>query len=148
MEEHGYGLKKFQKILPKSKICSYITSNKTYTVDQKMRISLLNFYQSNPHSNIELFGRGHNPLPENHEGGDYDGKILALKDYAFSLVIENHVQDNYFSEKLLDCLLTGTIPIYHGCKKISEYFNMDGFILFNTEEEVKSIIKSFKYRRI
>ncbi len=139
--------KEVQKVLSKSKICSYITSNKTYTVDQKMRISLLNYYQNNPQNNIELFGRGHNPLPENHEAGDYDGKVIALKDYAFSLVIENHVQDNYFSEKLLDCLLTGTIPIYHGCKKISEYFNMDGFILFDTEEEVKNIIKNLSIEK-
>ena len=131
-----------QKIYEKTKICSYIASDKNYTKDQKMRISLLTYYQKNPHTNIELFGRGHNPLPENHEAGEYDGKIFALKDYAFSLVIENHVQENYFSEKLLDCLLTGTIPIYHGCKKISEYFNMDGFILFNSEDQVKNIIEN------
>ena len=131
-----------QKIHQKTKICSYIVSNKNYTKDQKMRISLLQYYQKNPHDNIKLFGRGHNPLPENHEAGEYDGKIFALKDYAFSLVIENHIQNNYFSEKLLDCLLTGTIPIYHGCRKISEYFNMNGFILFSSEDQVKNIIEN------
>jgi hypothetical protein len=131
-----------QTIYNKNKICSYICSNKNFTKDQIMRINILNYFYQNPHSNIELFGRGHNPLPENHDDGDYDGKIVALKDFAFSLVIENHIQNNYFSEKLLDCLLTGTVPIYHGCKKISEYFNVDGFILFKNENEVKDIIKN------
>ena len=32
----------------------------------------------------------------------------------FSLVIENSIEENFFSEKLLDCLRTYTIPIYFG----------------------------------
>lgn len=139
--------KEKQKIYKKTKICSYICSNKNYTKDQNMRINILDYFYKNPHSNIKLFGRGHNPLPENHEIGEYDGKILVLKDFAFSLVIENHVQDNYFSEKLLDCLLTGTIPIYHGCKKISEYFNMDGIITFKDKDDLIKIIQNLNIEK-
>ena len=131
-----------QKAHPKSKICSYITSNKQYSDVQRMRVNLLNYFYDNKEYNIELYGRGHNPLPENHENGDYDCKILGLKDFAFSIIIENHVQKNYFSEKLMDCLLTGTVPIYYGCSEISKYFNLDGLILFNDEQELKKIIKN------
>jgi hypothetical protein len=138
---------KNQKIHKKTKICSYICSNKNYTEDQTMRINILNYFYRNPHSNIELFGRGHNPLPENHERGEYDGKILALKDFAFSLVIENHVQDNYFSEKLLDCFLTGTIPIYQGCRQISNYFNTDGIITFKDKDDLINIIQNLNMEK-
>tara|TARA_R110002153_G_scaffold166073_2_gene318586 strand:- start:1464 stop:2327 length:864 start_codon:yes stop_codon:yes gene_type:complete len=131
-----------QKVHPKTQLCSYITSNKQYTASQKMRINLLNYYSSNNDPKINLYGRGHNPLPENHENGDYDGKIYGLKDFYFSLAIENHIQRNYFSEKLMDCLLTGTIPIYYGCSEISKYFNPEGIICFDTEEEAKEIIKN------
>lgn len=134
--------KEKQKIYEKTKICSYIASNKTYTDDQKMRISLLNYFYKNTNINIELFGRGHNPLPENHDNGEYDGKIFALKDFAFSIVIENHIQENYFSEKLIDCFLTGTVPIYHGCKQISNYFNTNGMIIVENENEIKNIVNS------
>ena len=34
----------------------------------------------------------------------------------------------YFSEKLLDCFLAGTIPIYFGHCDLSKHFNMDGVI--------------------
>ena len=34
----------------------------------------------------------------------------------FSVCIENDVYDTYFTEKILDCFATGTIPIYKGTK--------------------------------
>ena len=125
-----------QSIHLKSKLCSYITSKKQHSSDQQMRIRLLDYFYDNRDINIELYGRGHNPLPENHDGGEYDSKILALQSFAFTLVIENHIQKHYFSEKLMDCILVGTIPIYHGCSGIDKYFNIDGMILFNNEEEM------------
>ena len=43
-----------------------------------------------------------------------DNKLAGLKDYMFTIVIENVVDDCWFTEKLMDSLLTGTIPIYWG----------------------------------
>jgi hypothetical protein len=130
--------KEQQKVYDKNKLCSYITSIKTDTENQKMRVRLLAYFNV-ADVDIELFGRSHNPLPENHED-TYDGKIIGLKDFAFSLAIENHIQTNYFSEKIMDCFMTGTIPIYCGASKLGNYFNMDGVITFDTEDEVKKII--------
>lgn len=48
---------------------------------------------------------------------------------AAHVCIENVRQDNYFSEKLIDCLLTRTVPIYWGCPNISNYFNTAGMII-------------------
>jgi len=133
-----------QKIYPKSKICSYITSKKQYTKNQHSRIDLLNYFYEHKDIDIELFGRSHNPIPEDHESGQ-DGKIYALKDFQYSIVIENHQQNNYFSEKLLDCFLTGTIPIYHGCRHIKKYFNTDGMILLENIEKAANIVSNLSY---
>jgi len=134
-----------QLVYDKIKLCSFITSKKAQTENQKMRVRLLeHFYNSNV--DIELFGRDHNPLPENHSI-DYDGKLAGLKDFAFSLIIENHIQSNYFSEKLMDCFMTGTIPIYYGCGELEKYFNMDGVILFDSEDDVKTIIQKLTMGR-
>lgn len=131
-----------QQIYDKTKICSYITSKKTYTNNQHMRINLLDYFYKNEDQNIELFGRGHNPLPEDHNSNKLDGKIFALKDFAFSLVIENHIQKNYFSEKLMDCFTTGTIPIYFGCTEIDKYFNTRGMIILDNVFDIKEIINT------
>jgi hypothetical protein len=46
--------------------------------------------------------------------------------------------DNWFTEKLIDCFQTKTIPIYIGCDNISEFFDIRGiFHVRNLEEMVE-----------
>ena len=40
-----------------------------------------------------------------------------------SIIIENTKSDYYFTEKITDCLITKTIPIYWGANMISHYFD-------------------------
>tara|TARA_Y100000593_G_scaffold90365_2_gene176627 strand:+ start:417 stop:2048 length:1632 start_codon:yes stop_codon:yes gene_type:complete len=134
-----------QKIYPKTKLCSYISSFKNHTSIQERRIELMQYFYKNKHIDIELFGRDHNPLPEEHHPGGLEGKILALKDYAFSISIENHIQNNYFSEKLMDCFLTGTIPLYYGCTEIKKYFNVKGMIILDDVKDAKDIVPTLSY---
>ena len=79
-----------------------------------------------------MFGIGFNPIK---------GKIEGLKDYKFSIAIENSYADNECSEKISDCFLTGTIPIYYGTPNIGDYFDMDGIFTFTTNEELEDIIR-------
>ena len=45
-------------------------------------------------------------------------KIDGLRDYRYHFCIENIKRDYWFTEKLIDCFVTGTIPIYWGCPSI------------------------------
>jgi hypothetical protein len=58
-----------------------------------------------------------------------DSKDPLFLDYQYSVAIENCRENNYFTEKLLDCLLTKTIPIYYGCPNISTWFDTRGWII-------------------
>jgi hypothetical protein len=49
----------------------------------------------------------------------------------FSVCVENDVCDTYFTEKILDCFATGTIPIYKGTKNIANHFNQNGIIFLD-----------------
>ena len=62
----------------------------------------------------------------------YDRKIELFKDSQFSLVIENSKQINYFTEKICDCVITKTIPVYWGCPNISDFFDTTGWIIIET----------------
>lgn len=66
-------------------------------------------------------------------------KFPLFETYQYSLVIENSRQQNYFTEKLIDCLITKTIPIYYGCPNISEYFDTSGWILLTESDPAKRI---------
>ncbi len=54
----------------------------------------------------------------------------------FSVVIENGFYNSYFTEKILDCFATGTIPVYMGSPDIAKYFNSDGIIFLSEEFEI------------
>lgn len=56
-----------------------------------------------------------------------DDKI-HLFNSMYSVVVESSSEPNYFSEKLIDCLITKTIPIYWGCPNISEFFDTSYWI--------------------
>jgi Glycosyltransferase family 10 (fucosyltransferase) C-term len=63
-----------------------------------------------------------------------DDKINLFKS-QFSIAIESTQEDSYFSEKLIDCLLTKTVPIYWGASNIGKFFDTRGMICFNSVEE-------------
>ena len=75
-----------------------------------------------------LFGRGFNEVKYKEE---------ALADYMFSVAIEN--MDNWFTEKLTDCFLTGTVPIFYGTPNVGKWFNMDGIILLEDGFDIEKL---------
>jgi GH15 family glucan-1,4-alpha-glucosidase len=54
----------------------------------------------------------------------------------FHIAIENTSMKNAFSEKLIDCFQTRTVPIHYGCPNISDYFNINGVIVVNNLSEI------------
>jgi len=65
-----------------------------------------------------------------------------LFDSQFHLAIENSVQANYFTEKIIDCFYAKTIPIYYGCPNIGDYFDTDGIITVNSAKEAIDVCNS------
>ena len=63
----------------------------------------------------------------------HSSKAPLFATFQFSIIIENSRQKHYFTEKLIDCIITKTIPIYYGCTNIDEYFNTTGWILLDSE---------------
>jgi len=65
-----------------------------------------------------------------------DDKINLFKSH-FSIAVESSRENSYFTEKLIDCLLTKTVPIYWGCPNIGELgFDSRGIIHFKSFNEM------------
>ena len=62
-----------------------------------------------------------------------------LFDSMFHIAIENCSIANYFSEKIIDCFQTKTVPIYWGCLNIGEYFNITGIYIANNINDIITI---------
>jgi len=73
---------------------------------------------------------------------NYNGELVLgasknpLFDSMFHIVIENTSIPNYFSEKLLDCFRSWTVPIYYGCTNIEKYFNPEGIFCVKNVREI------------
>ena len=114
------------KVHNKSKLLSFITSNKVMCEGHRYRLGWL----KRLFGKCDIFGKGINEI---------DKKEEALNDYYFSIAIENGKYDTYFTEKILDCFATGTIPVYYGTDEIIKYFNKDGIIVLTGDFDVKQL---------
>jgi hypothetical protein len=57
-------------------------------------------------------------------------------DPMFAIVIENTSHNGYFSEKITDCMMLKTIPIYWGCSNINLFYNPNGIITFQNPDDL------------
>lgn len=117
----------------KTKLVSMIASNKTITSGHRMRHDIVEKFKDK----IDIFGT----INDNQ----IDYKLTGLKDYAFSIVVENTQCPGYYTEKLIDCFLTGTIPIFWG-DLINTSFNVLNFYdLKDLENILNNICISKKF---
>jgi len=114
----------------KNKLISMMFSNKQYAPGHIMRHKIYEKLKNV----IDCMGSG--------ISGNNTEKYLSYKNYMFSVVVENVKEDFYFSEKINECFLTKTIPIYWGCPSINKFFNTEGFITFNSIEELETILQN------
>ena len=77
--------------------------------------------------------------------GDYkNGLILGnnkaeMFDTMYHIAFDTVSLRNFFSEKLIDCFRTLTLPIYYGCTNIGDYFNTDGILIAHNAIEAIDI---------
>jgi len=64
------------------------------------------------------------------------GKEFIFSDSQFGVVIENVSHRNYFSEKILDCFLLKTVPVYWGCSNIGDFFDIDGILVVSNIDDL------------
>lgn len=97
----------------KTKLISVISSNKAFSRGHVDRLRFIRKLHERYGDRIDIYGRGYNGFAD---------KWDVLAPYKYHIVIENSTGDYYFTEKLFDCYLAGTYPIYHGCRSIGDYY--------------------------
>ena len=112
-----------QRIVPKTKRCSIIFSKKQFMKGHQYRNHLVKaILRTN--LPIDIWGRGcDTSIRDPRLKGEFvQHSVLPYQDYAFHICIENSCLNHYFSEKIVNALLSNCTPIYYGCKNIHQYF--------------------------
>lgn len=111
----------------KNKLCSLITSyNEENSFSSCIYQKRVNFVKKilNTDLDIDIYGNNweSSGILDKRLKGTLENKKQGLLNYKFSIAMENCREENYFTEKITDCILTDTIPIYHGCPNIDNFF--------------------------
>lgn len=78
--------------------------------------------------------------------GTFDGGAPVniadtLAKYRYSIVIENDISPYFFTERITNCFLSMTVPIYCWATEIGKFFNTDGIICIKPGDDVAKILK-------
>lgn len=121
----------------KTKIASILCSNNTISEGHINRVNIAKTFINKIDCYGDLFGKRIGGSGHYH----HNSKEEALKDYMFSITIENCVHNTYFTEKITDCFANGVIPVYMGTSNVTNFFDNNGIIFLNNTFQLKSLTK-------
>lgn len=128
----------------KEKLISVISSNKAFSRGHVDRLRFIRRLRDRYGDKIDIFGRGYRGFAD---------KWDVLAPYKYHIVIENSTSDYYFTEKLFDCYLAGTYPLYHGCRNVADYYPKEAMTTIDirdfdsTARTIDRILVSDEYER-
>lgn len=101
-----------ESYLNRPRFCSFVASNPRGSFRNSF------FKKLNRLKKVDSAGRHFNNF-----GSSIDDKLNFLKNYRFNLAFENSQSPGYVTEKLIEPLLIGCIPIYWGAPDVAKDFN-------------------------
>ncbi|MFS4483047.1 glycosyltransferase family 10 domain-containing protein [Hyunsoonleella sp. 2307UL5-6] len=117
-------LKKEDKIV-------WVTSNQRTSIQHNKRMDFLESISDVPQ--VYLFGRGIKPI---------ENKWDVMKTSKYAIAYENFKSDYYWTEKIADCFLSYTVPLYFGCNNIDDYFPSEAIIQIDPKDKhIKQFLK-------
>ena len=108
----------------KSVNLSWITSNLMLLDGHQKRMAFLERL-TEAGVPLALYGRGFTPI-----GRKWD----ALSVSRYTIAYENYLGGIYWSEKLTDCFLSFSTPIYFGARDIDRYFPKNSYLRFDPDD--------------
>ena len=111
---------------------TFVTSSKIQTPGHKLRQAIYNVLEEVDTINgMEVYQ--HQSPPFHERRNDF------FENAMFHITVENSRQQNYFTEKIIDCFASKTIPVYYGCPNLGDWFNMDGVITFDDIKDLERV---------
>ena len=96
------------------------------------RVRAIHWFESSAPEHFDLYGMGWNSEQFPSYRGAISHKLDVLARYRFCLCYENaQGLPGYITEKMLDCLRVGTVPVYGGAPNVEKWIPSDCFISIN-----------------
>lgn len=96
------------------------------------------------HRHIILNNIIHHNLIKSVYKGMAKSKYKTLSKYNFTICYENMIMEGYMTEKIFDCFVAGTVPVYLGAPDIATYVDKAAFIDANEFRDYGELDKYLK----
>ena len=116
------------------------------------RLEAIKFFSNDP--GFDLFGRGwdapvrytrsYDESIKKSYRGEIDDKIGKLREYKFCLIFENCIFDGWVTEKIIDAMSAGCVPVYWGAPDIADYIPENCFIDFRKFKDFEDLSRFLK----
>lgn len=135
--------------LAKRKFCSFIYSQDIMGAGSKLRREfcsmLMNTYKHVDCPGKILHNMESEKLSARNDGSSWhDSKISFLRDYKFNIAFENSSAPGYITEKLVDCYMANTVPIYWGSEGDVTPYPKESMICANDYPDLESLCARIK----
>jgi hypothetical protein len=83
--------------------------------------------------------------------GPAKSKLHVLSRYRFSICIENQLLDGWVTEKMLDCMRAGCVPVYLGAPDVERWIPRECFVdmrRFASYDELATYLRSVDDRQL
>ncbi len=117
----------------KSRTLAACVSSKYFDLGHRLRVDFLRFLDQQD-LELDIYGyeghryrrwRGMTPMHD---------KRRCLLDYRYYFDAENHAAANFYTEKIVDCLLAESLCFYWGCPNLESFFDPRAFIRLELED--------------
>lgn len=113
------------------KFCSFVVSN-----DRADPIRDRFFRRLSEYKPVDSGGRHLNNV-----GGPVADKIEFCSRYKFNIAFENSAYPGYTTEKIMEPLSVGSVPIYWGNPEIGREFNLDCMVRVRDESDIERAVE-------
>ncbi|MEQ8740666.1 MAG: glycosyltransferase family 10 [Hoeflea sp.] len=102
---------------------SWICSDEALLSGHRYRLAFLSALKARVP--FDLYGRGFREIPD---------KWPALAPYRYSIAFENFRGPLLMTEKLMDCFVAETMPIYYGSPTVTDYFPAESMVIIDPDD--------------
>lgn len=121
-------------------VVTAVVSSYNWDPGHKLRLAFLHFVESRAQDvqgskvQFKIWGRCQSENFVNYQGEIHGGKDVALLPYRYHFNAENNSERNYFTEKIIDPIMTECLCFYWGCPNLSEWIDKDSFVYVDLEQ--------------
>lgn len=119
-----------------------ISANKSSSVKGELyseRERVIKWFDERHPDDIIFYGNGWGNSGYTSYGGICGDKKDVYQKFKFALSLENVSKEDYLTEKLIDCLTAGIVPIYKGATNVTEYIPKECFIDFDKFSSIEEL---------